>query len=443
LTKNSCLIVMVLLFGIFLSRICFATSELGDQIRLLQILSGVSIELPPGIEDIDNDNRIGLAEAVYGLQSIAGLRHKESCSCSPLGDPQGDTVTVSSMTELQNACNDANQGGNLTILIEDGTYLLSNMLYITADNVTFRGKSGNRDSVTLRGNGMNGSVSHVFLVAGKNFTVADLTLGWIFYHGVQVQGEKDADGFLAHNVRFVDTNEQMLKVSGSTSTGLTGDYGIVECCLFEYTAGIGPQYYIGGVDCHLGSNWIVRNNVFKHIRSPEANLAEHAIHFWNSSVNTLVENNVIINCDRGIGFGLGSSPHIGGTIRNNMVHTTRDVGIGLESASDVSVYHNTVFTENYFNSIEYRFSATSGGEIANNLTNEAISSRNGGTADVHHNYTSATADFFIDPTNGDMHLVAPTPGVTEAGVHISSVSTDFNCQDRLAEAAPDIGADEQ
>jgi hypothetical protein len=442
MTKNSGIIVMVFLFVIFMNGICFAAPELGDPIRLLQILSGVSADLPDGIDDVDGDDRIGLAEAIYGLQRIAGLRQEASCDCQALAEPQGNTVTVSNMTELQNECNNANQGGKLTILIEDGTYQLSQMLYITADNVTFRGKSGNRDSIILKGNGMNGSVSHVFLVAGKNFTVADLTLGWIYYHGVQVQGEKDADGFLAHNVRFVDTNEQMLKVSGSTLTGFTGDNGIVECCLFEYTAGIGPQYYIGGVDCHLGRNWIVRNNVFKHIRSPEENLAEHAIHFWNSAENTLVENNVIINCDRGIGFGLGSSRHIGGTIRNNMIHTTRDVGIGLESASNVSVYHNTVYTQNYSNSIEYRFSATSGGEIANNLTNATIAKRNDGAANVHHNYTSAAADFFFDPTNGDMHLVAPTPGVTDAGAEISSVSKDFDCQDRPSGLAPDFGADE-
>jgi hypothetical protein len=435
------MMIMVLVWGSMLG-ICFSAPKLGDTIRVLQILIDASNADPAGIDDVDGDNKIGMAEAIYGLEIVTGLRTKDiSCGCSSMDDPEGNTVIVSNMTELQNACNAANQDGNMTILIEDGTYQLSNMLYITADDVTFRGKSGNRDSVVLRGNGMDGSVSHVFLVAGKNFTVADLTLGWVFYHGVQVQGEQDADGFLAHNVRFVDTNEQMLKVSGSGDVA-TGDNGIVECCLFEYTAGIGPQYYVGGVDCHLGKNWIVRNNIFKHIRSPETYLAEHAIHFWNSAENTLVENNIIINCDRGIGFGLGTSPHIGGIIRNNMVHTTRDVGIGLESASNVNVYHNTVYTENYFNSIEYRFTATSGGEIANNLTNQAIASRNGGAAELYSNYTSAAEDFFADPTNGNMHLVAITPGVTDAGADISTVTTDIDCQARPAGMAPDIGADE-
>ena len=226
-------------------------------------------------------------------------------------------------------------------MLEDGTYeLTSNLLYIGTNmtNLTLRSASGNRDAVIIRGQGMTGGVSHIFNVAASNFTVADMTIGWVANHPIQIHAETNADNCLIQNVRFVDANEQLLKVSGGF-TLLASDNGVVQCCLFEFTAGVANQWYTGGIDAHRAFNWIVRNNTFKHIRSPDAGLAEHAIHFWIDSEGTIVENNQIINCDRGIGFGLGGRGHTGGIIRNNMVHTSRDVGIGLESASNAKVYN--------------------------------------------------------------------------------------------------------
>jgi hypothetical protein len=359
---------------------------------------------------------------------------------------RANAVVVGTVGELVNAINDANAGGDKLIECENGTYPLTDLLHIIADSMTVRSLSGNRDSVIIRGQGMNGGVSHVFLVQGSDFTARDLTIGWVANHAIQIQGEQNADRPFISNVRFVDTYEQMLKVSAGGAEFC--DSGVVEYCLFEYTAGIGPQYYIGGVDCHRSRNWIVRNNVFKYIRSPGGSIAEHAIHFWNNSENTVAECNWIINCDRGIGFGLGSSQHIGGIIRNNMIYhdTTEgfaDVGISLETCPDGQVYNNTIYHEHgYLNAIEYRFTATTNAYIANNLTNRNIQARDGATGIDTSNITNAQSSWFIDIAAGDLHLDYTVSTVVDQGIPVTGLTQDFDGDPRPYGAGYDIGADE-
>jgi hypothetical protein len=369
------------------------------------------------------------------------------CECPSLPDDQTDrtVVNVSTVGELQAALQECNSNnGNYTILLEDGEYVLTNnLLYISQNmvNLTIRSVSGDRDAVIIRGQGMGGNVNYIFNVAADNFTAADMTIGWIGYHAIQIHAEHDADNCLIQNVRFVNTKEQMLKVSGNASATFS-DGGVVQCCWFEFPDGVAYQYYTGGIDAHRAKDWEVRHNTFKHIRSPDNGLAEHAIHFWSDSESTLVENNLIINCDRGIGFGLGSSSHQGGMIRNNFVHTSRDVGIGLESSPNTKVYHNTVITDNYFNSIEYRFEETVNVHIVNNLTNEAIASRNGGTGNVESNFETMDLSIFTEAANNDYHLSTTIPQIVDAGIILAEAEEDYDCHSRTTDGMPDIGADE-
>lgn len=374
------------------------------------------------------------------------------CECPPLPQNVFPSDTVSTVGELQAALSTANSSnGQRNIILMPGTYVLSsNLLFISANmsDLTIRGITGNAEDVILKGQGWNdNSVTHIFNVAADRFTLADMTIGHVYYHPVQIHsnnnGFNDADDCLIQNVRFEDAKEQLLKVSAGGD--LYSDRGIVQCCVFEFTAGIAYQYYTGGIDAHRSVDWIVRNNTFIGIRSPEANLAEHAIHFWRESSGTLVENNTIINCDRGIGFGLGGSAvdgHTGGLVRNNFVHASRDVGIGLEGSPNTKVYHNTVITGDYPRSIEYRFATTSGVHIANNITDRSISDRSSGSSGtVESNVQINDLQIFADAASYDYHLSGPTDGITNAGINLSDVSSDFDCEDR-SDDLPDIGADE-
>jgi len=359
----------------------------------------------------------------------------------------GTVVEVASVNELRSAISQVNnEGGNMTILIADGTYPIASTAsfpYITADDVVFRSLSGNRDAVIITGQGMvpTSSTEDGFLIAGNRVVIADLTIKDVGNHGIQVSGHD----LIVHNVKIQDTYEQMIK--GSTFDDRI-DRGLVQCSLFEYTAGVGPNWYIGGLDIHKGHQWVVRDNVFKNIASPSGSIAEHAVHFWRTSADNLVERNVIYNCDRGIGFGLGNDniENERGLIRNNIIYNDgtglfNDVGIGLESSPGTLVCNNTIFVA-YPNAIEYRFESTNNVEIINNLTNNAITSRNGGTADEQTNLTGASGGWFRDLENGNLRLVESHPSVVDQGTTINYVDNDIDQNPRPNDLPTDIGAHE-
>ncbi|MBI2573451.1 right-handed parallel beta-helix repeat-containing protein [Candidatus Woesearchaeota archaeon] len=372
--------------------------------------SSQSPETPSFLQDLDLPKLPEKNEMVLQNQTQVTLPSgKFDESCSSLSLVRGSIIDVSNAQNLQDAVKNANSaGGDTTILLADGKYLLDKPLWIEANNLVVRSKSGDREKVVISGGAMSNGISHIFMIAADNVTIADLKIGEVENHAIQIHGELDADNVLIHNVHVFDTNEQMIKGSyDAAKTEVGTDNGIVECSLFEYTAGIGPQYYIGGIDVHNGKGWIVRNNIFKNIKSPQLNEdlpAEHAIHFWSNSQDTLVENNTIINCDRGIGFGLGDRGHQRGIIRNNHLYhdsSAGDVGIALENAGDVVIQDNIILFDNdYPNAIEYRFEKSQGITISGTKTNKAIKARNGGQAVLTRN-EEVLISAFIDPAQGN------------------------------------------
>lgn len=398
---------------------------------------------------------ITLITFLYFL-AFSSVAYSQDCNCT-ISDVQNNTVnpcdliigtieTVSTTSELKDAINKANNlGGNMTILIADGRYEIASPSwypYITASNVVFRSLSGNRDAVILTGTGMNSVAPFVengFYIVGNHITIADLTIMDVGNHGIASEG----DNLYVHNVKIQNTYEQMIK---GTSAGDGADEGKVQCSLFEYTAGVGPWYYIGGLDIHEGNDWVVNDNIFRNIASPSESLAEHAVHFWNFSADNTVERNMIINCDRGIGFGLGSSPNDGGIIRNNTIYNDgsglfNDVGIGLESSPNTKVYNNTIFIE-YPNAIEYRFAETNNVDISNNLTNQQIRSRNEGQAILTTNFTNALGSWFVDLSTGNLRLNSNNPSVSDQGTILTDVSMDLDQTLRPQDGLFDLGAHE-
>jgi hypothetical protein len=120
-----------------------------------------------------------------------------------------------------------------------------------------------------------------------------------------------------------------------------------------------------------------------------------------------------------------------------------DVAIGLETSPGTQVYNNTVYMEDgYPNAIEYRFSATGGITINNNLTNKAIRSRDGASGAVSSNITNATSAWFRRISNGDLHLANSIAGIVDAGLSITGLTDDYDRERRPMGQGIDIGADE-
>jgi hypothetical protein len=386
-----------------------------------------------------------LSLSLYLVQSPAGAT-----------PARGATVDVSTVAELQAAVGALSSG--TTIRVAAGHYRLTQELRLRngVTNVALVGATGNRSDVVIVGSGMTIQGVNIALKVenAQDVRIADVSIGETFWHPIQLIGEFGADRIQISNVRLFDAGEQFIKSTPHPTAASGVDDVLVENSLIEYTS-IGPANgYTEGIDVHQGARWTIRHNVFRNIRVPPTAVFRNrpAILMWSGSRDTIVHGNVIINCERGIIFGLGAQPpyqhsHSGGLIYNNFIYRTdpvnADSGISLWDSPGTRVFHNTVIQNGtYPTAIEYRFASTTGVEIVNNLTDGLILQREGASAIVSSNYTQATPAFFVNPSAADLHLVSSAAAAIDRGVPVSGATTDIDGDVRPIGPAPDLGADE-
>ena len=376
-------------------------------------------------------------------------------------------LTVSTVDELRSAIQ--NLQSNTTILLEDGIYDIPVTMVVGQSwnansplyNIVIRSKSGNRDGVVIRGPGMtvSGNANNVFLVRHVvDFTIMDLSIRDSYWHLIQLQGEQGANRPHLKNLHLIDAGEQFIKVTRDADNKRFCNHGILENSLIEFTdhARFHPYmntYYTDGIDVLGGDSWIIRDNIFKNIRSPQDTnlIAGAAILMWHNSKNTIIERNTFIECDLGIHLGNPSGvvdDHVGGIIRNNFFFRAGkgDTGISLNKARNAKVYNNTIILNNTFPwTIEYRYATHNGdicGDIRYNLTDGPILSRDGGTANLESNITDPVSDWFVDITNGDLHLSANASDAINKVTFTDDVMDDIDGHSRPFGSLADIGADE-
>jgi len=320
------------------------------------------------------------------------------------------TYTVSNIKQVYQALKTIkDEQGYNAIIFNEGVYHLKRTLNITTPNLMFLSKSANPSKTILRGNGMKATmgVDNLLRIAAPNFVLDGLTLEQAGNHLIQIAGESGARKPRIRNAILQDGYEQLIKVTYSRKhTDKFSNEGLIENCLFRYTQGIGPNYYIGGIDAHGIRNWVIQNNIFENIASPSKHIAEHAIHLWNDTFNNIVKNNLIINSDRGIGLGMRMHnenyiyhSNFGGIIQSNIIyhannkHKFSDVGIILEDSPNTLVENNIIFLEhNYPYAIEFRFEKSTNIVIKKNNTNKGIRQRDGAKALVIKNKVSVLSE---------------------------------------------------
>lgn len=392
----------------------------------------------------------------------AGVQQAPCMDAPPLPAPTNRVVTVDSERELYSAL--ARLRNNTTIAIEPGHYNLTDVIAITADDVTIRGTVNDCSAVELIGPGMEnknrGGLDNAFWINAKNTTIANLSVGDVYFHTVQIHNQAYAPKI--YNVRMFNAGQQFVK-SNPVEFGVGVDDGVVEYSVMEYTdnppvtdhngSGTG---YTNGVDVHAGSGWRISNNRFSNFHTPDNvdHLWNAAVLAWNGASDTITENNVFIDVDRAVAYGLNDRgfDHSGGIIRNNMVVMTpnlyseyrasiADAPIVLWDSPDTKVLHNTILSSgNTPLAIELRFSSDNV-EIANNIADAPVSHRDEKPFLSKNNLSTAEPNWFMNPAIGNLRLrPEESPPLNQTRRHKQAMY-DADRQKRPVSRV-DLGADE-
>jgi|KBSSwiStaDraftv2_1062776.scaffolds.fasta_scaffold234512_2 hypothetical protein len=420
------------------------------------------------VDTVDSDT----SGDVVRIDSTPGSDAASSpTGCSPFPAPSGATVSVTAGMNLVSVVAAAPAGA--TILLADGTYALGGaIVQIRSAGITLRSASGDATKVIIDGAYTS---PEVIAISASDVTLAELTITHAVDHPVHVypnDAGPNVTGTLLYAVRLIDNGEQFLKVNPNSGRSFYVDTGRVECSLFQMTAAgrshietlNGTSCYTGGIDVHGGRGWIVRQNRFEGIYCTDGKLAEHAIHFWNGARDTLVENNIIVNCARGIGYGLiesgemrvyadnpypgvGYIGHFDGIVRNNFIFAdvpAFDTGVELAQAQGTKVFHNTIYAgpqaTGFYSSIDTRFTHSMV-DLRNNLV-QRITMRDGAIVTSSNNKDSVPATYFRDPAGGDLHLLPTATDAIDKGIGLPEAGLDIDGEPHTSGAAPDVGADE-
>jgi hypothetical protein len=387
----------------------------------------------------------------------------------PLPPPSGMTiVNVSTAQQLADAC--WNLLSDQAIVVAPGTYHLDAASFPNGvdgrltvghygaapiSNIQIRGATGNPADVVILGAGMlDPIVPFGFQVfTATDVTIADLSLGEVYYHDIAVQGEQGAARVGLYHVRLFDAGQQIVKgTPGADDVTIEYSELFFTAGAVNHPDGAPPgSCYTNAIDGVASDRWIVRDNLIHDIWCQDGSLAGPAVLLWQGSSDTIVERNTILDSSRGISLGLvAADDHFGGYARNNFIRwdatAPYEVDVPIYTTSpDSSILHNTALTMGrYPNAVEVRYAGATGVVVANNLLDAAIQPRDGANPSVAGNLTGATPGWFVDVAAGDLHLTpAATPAIDQV-TRLADAPDDFDAQGRpTAPGLADIGADER
>jgi len=411
------------------------------------------------------DQVIG-ASLIAGLLTIIPLRAATPGNAPPLPLTGVRIVNVATEPQLQTAIGNLTSGD--TILLADGTYNLTSSLYVNGrNNVTIRGAAGSTN-VALVGKGMDntnyGNVLFGIWSNATNTTIAHLTIRDTYDN--EIIFNPGAQAPHVYCVRLLDAGSQFIKSNPTdVNAGVGVNNGIVEYSWFEYTGSPPGDHgtrvgYFNAISAHAAKNWTIRGNVFKNLHNPDtaAYLWNPAVLFWRHSSNTITEQNIFMNVDRAVAYGLDNTTpyldHAGGVIRNNFIYLAPGLmSAGRTASSDGSIIawnspgtlidHNSVLlNSNEFYTVEFRFATTTNGTARYNLGDAPIHLRDSAAASIAGNLLTARSGMFVNPATGDLHLLPSATNAIDKASSLVTITNDIDGDLRPKGARPDLGADE-
>jgi len=398
---------------------------------------------------------------------IASARLPVEAPPLPPPDPGVYTiVNVATAQALADAC--WNLQADQAIVIAPGTYDLAGVRFPNGvdgrltigrfgapliSNIQIRGATGDPADVVLHGAGqLDAVVPFGFQIfTATDVTIADLSIGQVYYHAVAIQGDQGAERVRLYNIRAFDAGQQIVK-------GIAGGHDVViEYSEFFHSAGavVHPEgsppntCYTNAIDALGVDDWQVRDNLIHGIYCQDGTLAGPAVLMWGGSTETIVERNTILDSSRGIHLGLvDSNDHTGGVVRNNFIRWDPDARYAIDvgiytTAPDSLVLHNSVLMHGHYpNAVEVRFAGATGVEVRHNVLDGAITPRNGANPTVEDNRTDAEPTWFVNEAAGDLHLVSGTAPLDQVD-RLPQALDDFDGALRPElSGMVDLGADE-
>jgi hypothetical protein len=401
--------------------------------------------------------------------SAADARLPEQAPPLPPPDPDVFTIIhVDTAQGLADAC--WNLASNQAIVIAPGVYDLSAVSFPNGvdgrlmvgrfgappiSNIQIHGATQDPADVVILGAGMlNPLVPYGFhLFTARDVTIANLSVGEVYYHAIGIDGPQGARDVRLYNIRAFDAGQQIIKGSGAGADNVSIEYAEV-----FYTVGaiVHPEgsppntCYTNGIDVTGGNDWVIRDSLIERIRCQNGALAGPAILIWKGASGSVIERNTILDSSRGISLGLVSaSDHFGGIIRNNRIRwnpsASYQVDVPIYSTSpDVRILHNTALTRGrYANAIEVRFAGATNVEVARNLTDAAIQPRNGAEPVVADNEIAAQPAWFENEAQGDLRLADVAGAAIAQVLRRADAEDDFDARSRhAAPALTALGAHE-
>ena len=402
------------------------------------------------------------ARAAAGRATVAGTGFP--ATAPPLPPPAGNVVRVQNVAELQQAAAALKPGQ--TILIAPGVYQMQQSLVIqNADNVAIRGAGGDRSKVVLDFAGSRHAEGVVFTRC-KRALLADLTVQNIKQNGIKINGDLGAEQVTLRNVHSRNVWQRHVKgpqvPPGANGKPAWAPGHRIEFCLFENDrpkqVGDDPyedenpnnyrHNYVGGMDLMGTDGLVVADNVFRNIRGKTGE-GRGAVFIWVGSKNTVVERNLVIDCDQGICLGNSSRGKEGVAhatdciVRNNFVVRCPESNLFASFTKGCKFLHNTVHDpQGRFRRLLRAAGPNEGLVVAGNLFSgpEIPAENREGQITFRDNLNRDVTGYFRDPAAGDLRLVAAAVDAIDRGPEPALVTDDIATRPRRGRA--DIGADE-